>query len=684
MDLSQVPLEQLLAMRQEGGAQSGPSAPVDLSQMSLAQLQALRDQVASANGPQTGMLESFWRGGVQGATLGAGDEAYAAGAGAVAKAQGQDFMPAYEQQLAQTQRNNKAASQANPWTYTAGQVVGAVPGLIAGGTTALGAKALGLVGRNLVTRSAAAGGTSAALGAVHGFAGTDGDMAQRAAAVPMSAAASGVLGAAGPMAGQAVGAGARAVMAAINPAARVPGISGQAAAMLADDVATSGGSRAVQQRMAELGPDAMLLDASPSLQGRAQGLAVRPETREAIQAPVTARNAGTNARLNYDVDAALGPAPIPSQIEAGLEAGRNALQPQYRAALAQGRAVDTRNLAGQLEANIVDTRGPAQAANRDVRGWLNIPGNAGQLDPNPSALLATRKAIDGRLATEANPDAIRALTMARQQVDAELAANVPGIKTVDAQYQELARQSGGLQRGSQLLDSGRTATRPQELADELIHGAQPQGVTAGPSATPLRMRQGLRGEIDRLLGNHANDLVKLRDIVKGDGDWNRAKLAQVFGHNEADRVFNAVDREAAFRNAYNKIVENSQTSFREQAAKGVTPRGQGGSTGGTDDLLTAGAGAVGGPAALAAALGVRGLRAANNAAMSASDIARNRELAQFLLRRGGGDTPALIDALERAGGAIRGNGRIAGRASTLAQLLLEGSGDPSANAYARR
>jgi hypothetical protein len=74
---------------------------------------------------------------------------------------------------------------------------------------------------------------------------------------------------------------------------------------------------------------------------------------------------------------------------------------------------------------------------------LNIPGTD-QLDPHPGALLATRNAIDGMMANEANPQVIRQLTMARQAVDGELGKAVPGIKDVDAKFQELARQSDAL------------------------------------------------------------------------------------------------------------------------------------------------------------------------------------------------------------------------------------------------
>jgi hypothetical protein len=103
-----------------------------------------------------------------------------------------------------------------------------------------------------------------------------------------------------------------------NPA----GLSNAAAEALSQDVRAAGGAGAVRSRLDELGPDARLLDASPSFQGRAQGLAIQPETREMIVDPLLARNRGTNQRLATDLDSAIGPAPIPSRVEAELAQSR--------------------------------------------------------------------------------------------------------------------------------------------------------------------------------------------------------------------------------------------------------------------------------------------------------------------------------------------------------------------------
>lgn len=626
-------------------------------------------------GQKPGFLESFARGAAQGATLGSGDEMYAAGAGALAKAKGEDFVPAFQKQLAETQGNNKAASEANPWTYTAGNVAGAIPGLIAGGATNLGAKALGLVGKNIFTRSAASAGSGAALGAVGGFAGTDGDLADRTKGASNSAAWGGAFGLGGPIVGQAIGTGARAIGEALMPGRSLPAFAGNKdiARLLSQDVQSAGGAQAAGQRLGELGPDAMLLDASPSFMGRAQGLATQPESREAITAPLKARNAQTNARLQGDVNQTLGPAPIAPQVERGLGASRDALSPDYTRVMQGAQAVDNAPLAQRLDAAIIDTRGRAQRVMREVREMLNIPGNAAHLDPNPNALLSSRKAIDGMLETEVDSNVIRALTMARREIDDELTRAVPGIKDVDAQFAELSRQSEALTRGGQVLKGGTTAIHPQELALELQQGVQPQGTMVGPSAAPQRLRQGVRADIDNVLGNRANDLEAVRQIVKGDGDWNRAKLAQMFGNDQANRIFNSVDREMAFRDAYNKIVENSQTAMRNEAAAAVRPRGA--TSDASSEVGPVVAAATGGPAGAAMALGVRGVRAANNQVMNAADIERNQQLARLLIGNNPQQNIALLQAAERFGRGDKRIDSLSEASRRIAQMLMANQGD---------
>jgi hypothetical protein len=146
---------------------------------------------------------------------------------------------------------------------------------------------------------------------------------------------------------------------------------------------------------------------------------------------------------------------------------------------------------------------------------------------------------------------------------------VPGLKGVDAKFAELSRQSEALKRGSQVLDGGKKAIRPEELAQELQQGALPQGEMIGPSAAPARLRQGTRAELDRLVGTNVNDLNALERKIGTPQDWNSQKLGTIFGEGPRDRVAKALMDNRQFRQSYQDIVQGSQTAQRQQSAKAM-------------------------------------------------------------------------------------------------------------------
>jgi hypothetical protein len=487
------------------------------------------------------------------------------------------FGERYSANLERERAQDAAYDRNHPIASAAGQIAGGVVATVPLAVTATGAKLLGMGGKTvseMATRGAIAGG---ALGAVDGAtrgegfdAATEGDV--RPLQIAGEAATGGALGAGVgggvPVVARAIGSGIQALANRTADATRAPGASNAATdevlgALRADRIDPA----AIPAEAAALGPEGMLLDLGPNMRELAGSVVSLPgEGRATVVDALTARRAGATQRIAQDLDQNFGPAPVPSEVDAQLVRGQQALGPRYEDVFTDSMAVDTEHIADRLDGVASILRGPAQTAVARVRGMLNVPGT-NVLDPHPSALMQTRHAIDGLMATEQNPHVIRQLTMARQEVDEALAQAVPGVKDVDAQYAELARQREGLQRGSQLLDSGKTAVRPQELAQEFPAAAIPEGAMVGPSAVPLRIQQGVRAEIDRLVGTKSNDFLALRDAVKGQGDWNRAKLVEVFGPGPASRIINAVDREAAFQEAYQTAIGNSKTAARQAGQK---------------------------------------------------------------------------------------------------------------------
>lgn len=467
----------------------------------------------------------------------------------------------FSQELEGIQNRVSQSTEANPDERFAGNVVGGIMGsapMVMAAPAAFGAGTGPLLARS---------GAAALSGAAVNVADT---AARKQTLNPdelIPAAGLGALtGSVGPVIGQAIGAGVRGIAnsrlaKALSAETGLPAkaIKKVAAALGRDAPDMPGGPAAALDR---LGPEATLMDIGPNLRQQAGSLAATPgPAQTTIRSSIAERTAGANQRMGDAITENLGDAPIPSQVQAGIRQSQQALSPEYTEVLRGARAVDTTPVAEGLEQQAVNLRGKAQRAVQQVRQMLNVTGE-NALDPNPGTLLQTRHAIDGMLDGEADANVIRALTNARRGIDDELARAVPGIKDVDAKYAELARQNTAVDRGQQVLDSGRTSPRPAELAQEVQEGALPQGTQIGPSAAPFRLRQGTRAEIDRIVGTNANDVAAVNRIIKGEGDWNRQKLETLFGKDRSQRLFDVLERERTFANTADVVTRNSESASR--------------------------------------------------------------------------------------------------------------------------
>ena len=629
-------------------------------------------------------LMSAARGAMQGLTFGLADESYGVTQGVAGLFNGEGFGAGYDRGVEEYRARDRAAKEAHPISSTVGEVSGSIPPIVAGGLTSLGAKALGLTGRTFLGRSAASTGSGAVIGGVQGFNSGEGDVENRLSAAGAPLVTGAVVGSLSPAVGLGVGRltqlgreflGGR--------AATIPAqLGSRSADMLAQDINAAGGPQAVRGRLAELGRDATLIDVSPSLQGRAQGLATQPETRDIIMAPLKARDLGTNARLRADVDANLGPAPIPSRIEAGLDDGRRVVGDLYEPLFQNAPPIRAGRLAETLDRMAVTLKGDTRRAVVNARKMLDAPGRSGVLDENPRALFNVRQELDGLMEIEKNSKVLAQLGFVRQAVDDYLraalpgnkAAGITGIKDVDAQFHELMRQSEGLNRGSQVLARGKTAIRPDEMAEEAAAKAIPQGEMIGPSGETFRIRQGMRADIDRNLGTNSNDLVTLRREVLSEGDWNQPKIGELYTPEKAAKVAGAIDRERTFRDSYNKVVEGSQTDMRAAARKGVEPRAAGEGAGSLNDVGTGVAAVAGGPTGAAINLGVRGVRLSANQIARAGELARNDELAHALVTRQGKELDLLIETIENRIGIKAAGEGARDKAAFLAQMLTQAQG----------
>lgn len=366
----------------------------------------------------------------------------------------------------------------------------------------------------------------------------------------------------------------------------------------------------VAPKLAELGPDGVLADLGPNLRGQAGAVATTPGPgQRTVVDTLRARQQAAPDRLRTELDTTLGAAPVPSAVDAGLKEGQKALSPEYTAALAQAKPVDTTALAAKLDETITTLRGEAQTALTKVRGMLNKAGEAPAADPasiiaaeadpakrralvqrhlagealtpttpletDPSVLLATRRAIGGMLDTTKDTNVQRVLTEAKQAVDGMLEASVPGIKDIDAKHGSLAQARTNLETGQTVLDSGRTAPRPSELQGQMDKANQPIGNEMGPTVQAQALSQGARAEIDRIVGTNLNDRAALNGLVKGQGDWNYDRLSTLFGKEKTDRIYKVLENERAMAETENLALSNSKTGAITAAQKDLAPEAKG-------------------------------------------------------------------------------------------------------------
>lgn len=575
----------------------------------------------------------------------------------------------YSDELKNVENFGKRTADANPISTTAGEVGGGVLGtapLVAAAPAAFGAGAGGLVLRS---------GASAASGALLGL----GDAAVRSGGDGMETLKGGgiglVAGGLGPGAGKLVGKGVNATLGALaERRVAVPGAGKQAAAKLADDLRTSGGADAVRARLEELGPEAMLLDASPSFVGRAQGLAVQPETRATITAPLETRNLGTNQRVRAGLDEALGEAPVPSQVEAQFAAKRKEAGPLFERALGEAGPVDASDALSEIAQRLNTAAGSEKAALLRARELLTEEGANGGLVPrsDPRYLANAKQELDklidygdptigvARGSLSKNDGALAAV---RQQLNGALEAQVPGYADANLAYRTAARASEALESGKRVLGGGDAAIHPEDFVRDL---------NGRPIEQQAALRAGVRADLDRAVGNSANDLQALRKQFLEDPDWNRQKLNAAFGNEPVADVARTIDANQTFRDHYADIVKNSQTQQRAAAAADMAVREimpKGGVSG------VALAGAAGGPTGTALALGGKGAKIAANAAGRASDLARNRETAAILTMKAGPERDALIDALNaRLEAASRGEA-VASQMDKFVRQVLQSQND---------
>lgn len=480
---------------------------------------------------------------------------------------------------------------------------------------------------------------------------------------------------------------------------RVEGMSQGAAGHLISAVGADGPA-AVQAKLAELGPDAMLPDAGAALLGKAQGASLNSdEGRSILQTALTRRNVGTNARIQGDVDQALGPAQGDAQtITDAITAHRSAIDGvNYPTALNNAPPVKIAPImtdlidridqtpTGSMEHKalsklqemltrtekqpLLDAEGIQQYDKLGNERWQDVA----RSHDDAGVLHKVKMEIDNVVEHDkpglgVQPGALNgqqaALKQVRHSLNDALETQVPGYANANAVSAALAKRATAVDLGTQYLGAGKTIASPERFAaafDPLAQGEK------------IAFAKGSRANVDRILGTKANDLQALRGELQGEGGWNTAKLATVHGQPAAEALVGSVDRNLKFRDTYNKVVENSQTAQRNAAANAMKK-----SDFNEGDIITPSGNALGMGLTALKRLGLK----ATNSVMESSRMRARGEIAQALTEQGPARDQRLsniIDALNQRqkNASMTAGGRRATDAVTAAMLAHQSNQQPT-------
>jgi hypothetical protein len=355
-------------------------------------------------------------------------------------------------------------------------------------------------------------------------------------------------------------------------------------------------------RLLSLGPEAMLGDTGPGMRGVAQGVVSRPsEGASTLTSALEARNAGRTGRLQQETESAFGPmAADELQASKALQTQREQLHKGIPAALENVGPIDPSAIVSTIDRLLTTAKGPQAAALNHARSMLvnqeGIAATASQrvatelpngtiykiqpgepakppvYETNPIALNNAKIALNQLVEHGSETLNIPKGALSQKEGAAKLVINQindllrnasPKYADIMAQSSGLARQAEGIETGYNALEGGRGAIKPRQIEEAL--SAAPETLAAPGAAYP-GVKAGARARIENAVGTNPNDLVALRRIMGGEGDWNRAKLESIYGKEAVDKMLGAIDRESTFAGQYADVLKGSQTAQRAGAS----------------------------------------------------------------------------------------------------------------------
>lgn len=603
--------------------------------------QALRDP---------GGLPAFVSGGLQGGTFGFGDELLA-GVDSLVSGVG------YDEALKLIRGGIENARFSRPKTTLAGELTGAV----VSPASKIGAGYVGAA--NSVGQAALRGAAvGAGMGAVQGFGNGEG-FGDRVGSAALGGAMGAAAGGAIPYITNGVGAGIRHVKdwaanrATVNGIAADLGVSPQTARHVADAFGADDAA-IMADNIRAAGPDAMLADAGPAVQGALDGAMQKPGAASRLgMGAIEERAAKSLTRVNSTLDSILGSPVGAETTKAGVRTGTSAARGgAYDAAYSApidyssdagvalegliprlpSKAVNDANLLMKLEgdqsaqimATIADDGSVAFQRMPDVRQWDYIK----------RALDHAASSGEGQGALGGQTAIGRAYAGLSRAIRDSLKAAVPEYGVALDTSADAIQRVNAVDLGYKLLSTGTT----REAAKDALDGMTEAELTAA--------KQGVRSFVDDTLANvravasdpnmDAREARKALDLLTSRAS--RDKMTVLLGA-DASKVYAAIGEAQKALGLRSAVAQNSKTFARQAFAERSKELSE--------------------PGAIRSGLGLRPIEAARKMAATVigstpEATARradrvNAELVSLLTRAGQGNALNALAAIgNRAGGII--------------------------------
>lgn len=566
---------------------------------------------------------------------------------------GDDELAAYftDANVEETRANRREAAEGAPMAGTVGELAGA----FLGGVLPMAATLRGMRGAGLGAQMAVGGGVGAGEAVTQGFLQGEGGFVNRLknAYNPLAISVGAGVGAAVPAASRVAGllAG-RTVRAGAANTAGV-GMSRPAASKLLRRFNEDDEVRNVRAYLDELGPNATLADAGPSLRGMAGGGAsYMGPARPAIVGAMEARTAAAPDRLATGIDNILGPR---MDMTAARESLRAAQSREARDAWSAFNATNV-PLTPDLRAMIrqADDTG-ALAYTRQVAAARGVDFDpATYLSPNATEISGEALDLISRALRDRSRAAWRngegALGEALGDLNRRFVDLAPGLSGIRRRYadqmsiREAAEEGGDLLNGRVSADAFRA--RWAELSE----------------AERAAFRASARDAIEQKMANSAFEANAGLRALGPRAVQDKINIA--FGDGAAFDIDRLIRSERVMRDTANRTVANSETAGRLSAQKDFAPPV-------TADGLP--------PGPINAAKGALGAawQAGKESFAGATRETVSRDLARALTATGP-ERDRIVAALIRD--QLRGQNRaaVAGNIEDLTRLLLSGGAAPAA------